>query len=100
MRTLFFSKSFRRQCAIGAATGVMAWAGMTSARALDSVATNDPAADPDPTYLRDVQPIFMGNCSRCHNQESRFVYNWLDYRTAYKDRWEIRRRVWDSWKGS
>jgi len=53
-----------------------------------------------PTYLRDIQPIFMGNCSRCHNQESRFVYNWLDYKTAYADRWEIRRRVWDSWKGS
>lgn len=53
-----------------------------------------------PTYLRDVQPIFMGNCSRCHNQETRFVYNWLDYRTAYADRWEIRRRVWDSWQGS
>jgi mono/diheme cytochrome c family protein len=42
----------------------------------------------------------MGNCSRCHNQESRFVYNWLDYKTAYADRWEIRRRVWDSWKGT
>jgi mono/diheme cytochrome c family protein len=55
---------------------------------------------PMPTYLRDIQPIFMGNCSRCHNQESRFVYNWLDYKTAYADRWEIRRRVWDSWKGS
>jgi mono/diheme cytochrome c family protein len=53
-----------------------------------------------PTYLRDILPIFMGNCSRCHNQQSRFVYNWLDYKTAYADRWEIRRRVWDSWKGS
>ena len=41
----------------------------------------------------------MGNCSRCHNQQSRFVYNWLDYKTAYADRWEIRRRIWDSWKG-
>jgi mono/diheme cytochrome c family protein len=57
-------------------------------------------ADPVPTYLGDIQPIFMGNCSRCHNQESRFVYNWLDYRTAYADRWEIKRRVWDSWKGT
>jgi mono/diheme cytochrome c family protein len=53
-----------------------------------------------PTYLGDIQPIFMGNCSRCHNQESRFVYNWLDYKTAYADRWEIKRRIWDSWKGS
>ena len=53
-----------------------------------------------PTYLRDVQPIFMGNCSRCHNQQSRFIYDWLDYKTAYADRWEIRRRIWDSWKGA
>jgi|SRR5665213_28468 len=53
-----------------------------------------------PTYLRDIEPIFMGNCSRCHNQQSQFVYNWLDYKTAYNDRWEIRRRIWDSWKGS
>ena len=58
------------------------------------------SANQGPTYLRDVQPIFMGNCSRCHNQQSRFVYNWLDYKTAYADRWEIRRRVWDSWKGT
>ena|ERR1035441_6365485 len=53
-----------------------------------------------PTYLRDIQPIFMGNCSRCHNQQSRFVYNWLDYKTAFAGRWEIRRRVWDSYQGS
>jgi mono/diheme cytochrome c family protein len=58
------------------------------------------SADQAPTYLGDVLPIFMGNCSSCHNQQSRFVYNWLDYKTAYRDRWEIRRRVWDSWKGS
>jgi mono/diheme cytochrome c family protein len=42
----------------------------------------------------------MGNCSRCHNQQSRFIYDWLDYKTAFADRWEIRRRVWDSWKGT
>jgi mono/diheme cytochrome c family protein len=53
-----------------------------------------------PTYLRDIQPIFMGSCSRCHNQQSRFVYDWLDYKTAYADRWEIKRRIWDSWKGT
>ncbi len=57
------------------------------------------ATNEAPTYLRDVQPIFMGKCSRCHNQQARFVYNWLDYSTAYADRWEIRRRVWDSWQG-
>jgi mono/diheme cytochrome c family protein len=62
-------------------------------------AQNVPVAG-KPTYLGDIQPIFMGNCSRCHNQESQFIYNWLDYKTAYADRWEIKRRVWDSWKGS
>jgi mono/diheme cytochrome c family protein len=63
--------------------------------AISSGSTNQ-----SPTYLRDIQPIFMGNCSSCHNQQSRFVYNWLDYKTAFADRWEIRRRVWDSWKGT
>jgi mono/diheme cytochrome c family protein len=63
-------------------------------------ATTSAFANQAPTYLRDVQPIFMGNCSRCHNQQSRFVYDWLDYKTAYVDRWEIRRRIWDSWKGT
>ena len=53
-----------------------------------------------PTYLRDVLPILMGKCSRCHNEQAHFVYNWLDYKTAFTDRWEIRRRIWDSWKGS
>jgi len=57
--------------------------------------TNQP-----PTYLRDILPIIMGRCSRCHNEQARFVYNWLDYRTASADRWEIKRRVWDSWKGT
>jgi len=64
-------------------------------RASAAESTNQP-----PTYLRDIQPIFMGNCSRCHNQEARFVYNWLDYKTAFADRWEIKRRVWDSWQDS
>jgi mono/diheme cytochrome c family protein len=66
-----------------------------SGAAATSVSTNQVA-----TYLGDILPIFMGNCSRCHNQQSRFVYNWLDYKTAYADRWEIRRRVWDSLKGT
>ncbi len=56
--------------------------------------------EPETTYLRDVQPIFMGHCSRCHNQQAQFVYDWLDYETAFRDRWEIKRRVWDSWKGT
>lgn len=58
-----------------------------------------PALKDRPTYLRDVLPIIMRRCSRCHNEQARFVYNWLDYGTAFKDRDEIERRVWDSWKG-
>ena len=73
---------------------------LTTALAQNTAPVSTGSAGSSPTYLRDIQPIFMGNCSRCHNQESRFVYNWLDYKTAFADRWEIRRRVWDSWKGS
>jgi mono/diheme cytochrome c family protein len=59
------------------------------------------APDPKtPTYLRDVLPIFMGKCSSCHNDQSRFLHNWFDYRTALVDRVEIKRRVWNSWKGN
>ena len=65
----------------------------------DSGAVASASTNQAPTYLGDIQPIFMGSCSRCHNQQSRFVYDWLDYKTAYADRWEIRRRIWDSWKG-
>jgi len=63
-------------------------------------AASPASTNPSPTYLGDIQPIFMADCARCHNQQSRFVYNWLDYKTAYTDRWEIKRRVWDSWKGT
>ncbi len=83
--------------ALSAAIVCLALAGVLAQNAAP-VATE--ATVSGPTYLRDVQPIFMGSCSRCHNQESRFVYNWLDYKTAFADRWEIRRRLWDSWKGA
>jgi mono/diheme cytochrome c family protein len=52
-----------------------------------------------PTFLRDVLPIFIGKCFRCHNDQTRFLNNWSDYHAALADRWEIRRRIWDSWKG-
>jgi len=42
----------------------------------------------------------MGKCSRCHNDQSKFLDDWFDYKTALRDRSEIKRRVWDSWKGS
>jgi mono/diheme cytochrome c family protein len=52
-----------------------------------------------PTYLGDLRPLFMGKCFRCHNNETRFLNNWLDYKTAFADRWELKRRLWDSWRG-
>jgi mono/diheme cytochrome c family protein len=52
----------------------------------------------NPTYLRDIQPIIAVSCSRCHNPQTR-IYNWLDYKSTFADRYEIRRRVWDSPKG-
>ena len=79
---------------------VFAKAMAQSAVTHDSEAASSASTNQAQTYLGDIQPILMGNCSSCHNQQSRFVYNWLDYKTAYADRWEIRRRVWDSWKGS
>ncbi len=70
----------------------------TWALAQGAPATAEPTNQP-PTYLRDILPIIIGKCSRCHNEQARFVYDWLDYRTAFADRHEIKRRVWDSWKG-
>jgi len=100
MHALLFRNQIRRRVAItglvivGACFGI---AVVQNARADSATGTTNEASGI--TYLRDIQPIFMGKCSRCHNSQARFVYNWLDYKTAYKDRWEIRRRIWDSWKG-
>lgn len=57
-----------------------------------------PKSDGNPTYLRDMMPIFTGDCFRCHNSQSRFLPDWTDYQTAYHYRLEIKRRVWDSWR--
>jgi mono/diheme cytochrome c family protein len=53
----------------------------------------------NPTYIRDILPLFLGKCSRCHNESDTFLPNWADYKTAYKHRLEIKRRVWEAWKG-
>ncbi len=53
-----------------------------------------------PTYLQDVLPVLMGKCVRCHNDQTTFLQDWLDYNVAFRDRHEIKRRVWDSWRGS
>lgn len=51
------------------------------------------------TYAGDVLPIIVGRCYSCHNDQTRFLPNWSDYNTAFAHREEIKRRVWDSWKG-
>lgn len=82
-------------------TRSMIWLGVVLVSWLEiSAASAQTAAKRVPTYLRDVQPILMRRCARCHNEQARFVYNWLDYKTATEDRGEIARRVWDSWKGT
>ncbi len=53
-----------------------------------------------PTYFTDVQPIVMGKCARCHSGQELFLRNWLDYDITAADRWEVKRRIWDSWTGS
>ncbi len=63
-------------------------------------ATTAATTNQGPTYLGNIRPIFMGHCARCHNEQDRFIYDWLDYKTAYASRYEIRRRVWNSWKGA
>lgn len=97
-RTRLLRRSIAAALAGCGLTGAVAQSTLTTGP--DSGAGAPVPASETPTYLRDIQPIFMGNCSRCHNQESRFVYDWLNYKTAYADRWEIRRRLWDSWKGA
>jgi mono/diheme cytochrome c family protein len=92
--TLMKTRAKLAAALVGAAMLGLTGAGLRRATAATEL-TNQP-----PTYLRDILPIIMGRCSRCHNEQARFVYNWLDYRTAFADRWEIKRRVWDSWKGT
>ena len=83
--------------------GMIVSLALVSASLLTRASAQDGSRQPAngaPTYLRDVQPIVMRRCARCHNEQARFVYNWLDYKTANEDRGEIGRRVWDSWKGA
>src|SRR5690349_16180622 len=73
--------------------------GATGVRTSQPTHVGPAAVDADTTYVRDVLPIVMGRCSRCHNGQSGLP-NWMDYKTAFTDRHEIKRRIWDSWKGA
>jgi mono/diheme cytochrome c family protein len=98
MNKFKFHNTQRPRLIRGTLLAVLGCVSGTWALAQSAPATAHPTNQP-PTYLRDILPIIMGKCSRCHNEQARFVYNWLDYRTAFADRHEIKRRVWDSWKG-
>ena len=74
-------------------------AALATAGRADSKLASVPA-DVNSTYLRDVLPIIMGRCARCHNDQTTILPNWMDYKTAFEHRREIRRRVWDCWKGT
>jgi len=64
-------------------------------------ANPSPSGEPgSPTYLSDVLPIMMSKCARCHGDPNSVLSDWLDYRTAFNDRVEIKRRVWQSWNRS
>ncbi len=100
MKTSSFKKRNRSSLIRACILAALSCAANTRLSAQTTTSSAVAGTTESPTYLRDVLPIIMGKCSRCHNEQAKFVYNWLDYRTAYADRWEIKRRVWDGWKGT
>ena len=106
MLTLLNFNSCRRALVFGFLVLGAATVYSQSATSQDAVSTAASAAtanandSTNPTYLRDVLPLILGKCTRCHNSDSRFLPDWTDYKTAYAHREEIARRVWDSWKGN
>jgi len=104
MHTLIESYKGRVQFCLAAAALVALGFGPEIARAGEAAVAATPqngavtTPAPGPTYLQDVRPIIMGKCARCHNDRATLP-NWLDYKTAFNDRAEIKRRIWDSWKG-
>jgi mono/diheme cytochrome c family protein len=75
---------------------------LTSAEIIfsDNDALTNRAAVQTPTYLREVLPIIMGRCARCHGEPERVLPDFMDYDTAFKHRLEMKRRVWQCWNGS
>lgn len=48
------------------------------------------------TYVRDVLPIVMTKCFTCHHPGA-MLPNWTDYKTMFRKKVEVKRRIWDSW---
>ncbi len=109
-----FRRTIKRVLSV-AAVLLLAWSGRSQAASANpglpgdsggkaglnnTVGKQRPAPSDSPTYLRDVLPILMGKCARCHSDQNGMLPNWLDYKAAFGDRWEIKRRIWNSWDGS
>lgn len=75
---------------------------VANVQAQTATETVAPAANTltNPTYIHDILPLFLGKCARCHNESDTYLPDWSDYKTAYNDRLEIKRRVWEAWKGN
>jgi hypothetical protein len=50
--------------------------------------------EPVPLTYQDILPIIKKNCAMCHNS-SVPERNWLDYKTAFKKRESIKKRLQD-----
>jgi len=48
------------------------------------------------TYTKHARSIFKKNCLPCHNLNNPYnLPSWLDYKTAYDKRVQIRYRIWE-----
>ena len=106
MIPIVLSKNLGTALVLGGMTAVVCHGatltGTETPKALITVSSNTAVASGNTkavTYLQDVLPIFMGKCYRCHDNQAKFLHNWLDYNDAFHDRAEIKRRIWDSWNG-
>lgn len=94
---MLIAKQFNRLPALALGCLMLAGTGVHAQTAVAAAAVTNTNI---PTYLHDVRPLFLGKCSRCHNDQSTFLPDWGNYVAAYNDRKEIKWRVWDAWKAN
>ncbi len=81
------------------AQSVSALPGVPRSDARKSASIRSKADRKTATFRGEILPILLGKCYHCHNDQTQMLPNWINYQTAFADRVEIKRRVWDSWKG-
>ena len=54
------------------------------------------SAAPDPTFTRDVAPIFQRHCQECHRAEGGGPFHLITYEQAYRRREKIRETTGDT----